>query len=69
MGERQPLGDGGLEVDPVVVPDSLFLFRLLFVLSLRWGGGEGHDSQKKREKKKKEGQGVRAVAITQSSNT
>ena len=65
LGQGQPLGDGGLEVDPVVVPQSLF--HLFFVLSLRWGCGEGHDSQKP-EKEEKEGQGGRAVAITQSSN-
>ena len=37
FGEREPLRDGGLEVDPVVVPQSLFLFHVFVVLSLRWG--------------------------------
>ena len=37
LGQGQPLGDGGLEVDPAVVPQSLFLFHLFLVLSLRWG--------------------------------
>ena len=68
LGQGQPLGDGGLEVDPVVVPQSLSLFHSFFVLSLRWGGGEGHDSQKP-GKEEKEGQGGRVVAITQSSNS
>ena len=30
LGEREPLRDGGLEVDPVVVPDSGFLFHVVF---------------------------------------
>ena len=40
LGERQPLGDGGLEVDPVVVPDSLFLFHAVFSFLCRAAGKE-----------------------------
>ena len=37
LGQGQPLGDGGLEVDPVVVPDSL-LFLHISVSFLRAAG-------------------------------
>ena len=39
LGQGQPLGDGGLEVDPVVVPDSL-LFLHISVSFLRAAGKE-----------------------------
>ena len=38
LGQRPSLGDGGLEVDPVVVPYSLFLFHVSFSF-LRWAAG------------------------------
>ena len=62
LGQGQPLGDGGLEVDPVVVPQSP---SLSFVLCPFFAlGAVGKDMiAKKGEKKKKEGQGCRAVAI------
>lgn len=64
LGQGQPLGDGRLKINPVVVPQSLSLFRSFFVLSLRWGAAGKDMIAKNRENKEKKGQDGRAVAIT-----
>ena len=53
LGQRPSLGDGGLEVEPIVVPDSL-LFLHVSVSFLR---AAGKDIIAKNRKKKKKGPG------------
>ena len=62
LGQGQPLGDGGLEVDPVVVPQSLSLFHSFFVLSLRWAAGKDMIAKNLEKKKKR----ARAAGLLQS---
>lgn len=40
LGQRPSLGDGGLDVDPVVVPDSFFLFHAVCSFLCRAAGKE-----------------------------